>query len=287
MENFDGLHWADAIAVNCFGVRIGIRTTEAGFARSLEHLLPRGYKATSSQRVEQLYSLVVGRPGARKNRQRLNVLYRGSERLAREREISPVLEILQTQIRRTVAETSPRRVFVHAGVVEWGGRAIVIPGRSMSGKSTLVVELIKLGATYYSDEYAVLDEKGFAHPFAKPLSLRKPGSFEAIDHEVAEFGGAEGSKPIPVGLVVVTRYVPGAPWCARELTRGQGLLALLSHAIAARRRPNQVMRTLRHAMAHAGTIKSIRGEASEAAEDLMARVEHYLARRRAYRRSDR
>src|SRR5271166_4764715 len=115
MEKIDGLGWADGIAVNCFGVRIGIRTTRMGFARSLEPLLPRRFKPTSSQTVEQLYSLVVGGPGPRANVQRLNVLYRGAQRLAREREISPVLRILQTEIRQAVAESAPRRVFVHAG----------------------------------------------------------------------------------------------------------------------------------------------------------------------------
>ena len=273
MGSIDRLGWADAIAANCFGVRIGIRTTQAGFARSLEDLLPRDHKATSARTVERLYSLVVRGSGRRANRQPLNVLYRGTQRLAQEREISPVLKILQTEIRREVAEAAPRRVFVHAGIVEWRGRAIIIPGRSMSGKSTLVAEMVKLGATYYSDEYAVFDEKGLAHPFAKPLSLREPGSYEAIDHEVAEFGGTTGSKPIPVGLIAVTRYVPGTQWSARELTRGQGLLALLSHAIAARRKPGRVMQTLNRAVVQTTVLKSIRGEAWETAQALLAQVE--------------
>ena len=47
-------------------------------------------------------------------------------------------------------------------IVTWGrGRAIVIPGRTFSGKSTLVAELVRAGATYYSDEYAVEDETTF------------------------------------------------------------------------------------------------------------------------------
>jgi hypothetical protein len=34
---------------------------------------------------------------------------------------------------------------------------------SYSGKTTLVSELIRAGATYYSDEYAVIDERGRVH----------------------------------------------------------------------------------------------------------------------------
>ena len=71
-----------------------------------------------------------------------------------------------------IAEVARNRVFVHAGVVGWKGRAIVIPGRSYSGKSTLVSELIRAGAAYYSDEYAVFDSRGRVYPFAKPLEMR-------------------------------------------------------------------------------------------------------------------
>ena len=74
-----------------------------------------------------------------------------------------------------VAEEARRGVFVHAGVVGWKGRALVLPGKSGAGKTTLVAELIRAGATYYSDEYAVLDERGRVHPYARPLAVRVDG----------------------------------------------------------------------------------------------------------------
>ena len=55
----------------------------------------------------------------------------------------------------------------HAGVVGWRGRAIVIPGRSHAGKSTLVAELVRRGAVYYCDEFAVLHETGRVHPYRR------------------------------------------------------------------------------------------------------------------------
>ena len=67
------------------------------------------------------------------------------------------LDEIEARIRVQVATSSETRVFVHAGVVGWHGRAIVIPGESRSGKSELVTALVQAGATYYSDEYAVLD----------------------------------------------------------------------------------------------------------------------------------
>ena len=86
-----------------------------------------------------------------------------------------MLEALERDLQLYVAEQALRRVFVHAGVVGWRGRAIVIPGRTMSGKTTPVRALARAGATYYSDEYAVLDERGRVHPYLKPMSIQENG----------------------------------------------------------------------------------------------------------------
>src|ERR671929_229610 len=87
----------------------------------------------------------------------------------------------------------------HAGVVGWQGRAILIPGRSFSGKSTLVAALVRAGATYYSDEFAVLDERGRVHPFPKKLSMRLEGSARPRFAPVEELGGRRGTTPLRVG----------------------------------------------------------------------------------------
>ena len=57
---------------------------------------------------------------------------------------------------------------MHAGAVAWRDRGIVIPGRSHSGKTTLVRALVE-AARYYSDEFAVLDPQGRLHPYPLPL----------------------------------------------------------------------------------------------------------------------
>ena len=273
MEKIDRLGWAESISFKCSGVRIGIRTTERGMFESLEPVLPPGRAPTSSPIVDRLYSLVVGGPGPRPNVHRMNILYNGAARVARHRELTPVLDQLGAEVRRVVAQAAPRRVFIHAGVVAWRGRAIVIPGRTMSGKSTLVAELLRAGATYYSDEYAVLDERGLVHPFAKPLSLRKPGSYEAIDYSLDKFDAVVGVKPLPIGLVAITHYRAGARWRPRVLSAAQGALAMLSHAVAVRRKPKKVIETLRHAVAPALILKGIRGEAAELAADLFSRID--------------
>ena len=122
--------------------------------------------------VQRLYSLVVAQGGDRAGMRRLHVLYADSMRVARGTALDQVLASLETDLHRYTAEATSAMTFLHAGVVGWQGRAIVVPGRSFSGKTTLVREMIRLGATYYSDEFAVVDNSGLVHPFARPLGIQ-------------------------------------------------------------------------------------------------------------------
>ena len=54
---------------------------------------------------------------------------------------------------------------VHSGIVQWNGRALLLPGATHSGKSSLVAELLRRGATCFSDEFALIDAEGRAHPY--------------------------------------------------------------------------------------------------------------------------
>jgi hypothetical protein len=168
-----------------------------------------------------------------------------------------------------VAEAAPRHAFVHAGVVGWRGRAIVIPGSSFSGKSTLTAALVRAGATYYSDEYAVIDSRGRVLPFARPLQLRgSDGRFlEKVSAE--SLGGTSGEKPLPLGLVVETSYRPGCRWRPRRGSSGRGALALMSHAVPILRRPAWTMKLLTRAAQTAVHLKGQRGEAEAVVERIL------------------
>jgi hypothetical protein len=157
-------------------------------------------------------------------------------------------------------------VFVHAGVVGWRGKAILIPGRSHTGKTTLVAELVRAGATYYSDEYAVLDEKGRVHPYLKPLGIREGDDYRQTMYTPESIGGKVGTKPLPVGHVLVSGYKEGARWRPRPISAGQAVLALLDNAVSARRQPEKVMAALKTVASNANALKSERGEASAVSE---------------------
>lgn len=269
MEKLDRLGWAAGQSCVSYGARIGIRVNDPSALESLVERLPPGWKPAPSPVVERLYSLVVGGAGARPNLRRFNVLYGDLEKLARSMEIEQVFESFESNLQLYVAEMARRRVFVHAGVVGWGGRAIVIPGRSFSGKTTLVAELVRGGATYYSDEYAVLDSRGRVHPYPKPMAIREEGMTKQRKYPVQTFGGLSGDKPLPVGMVVVSEYRAGARWRPRLLSAGQGALALLGNTVSARRKPGIALATLERVVLQAPVLKGIRGDAKEMVDAIL------------------
>ena len=272
MKKVDRLGWAVGFSLKSYGVRIGIRSNDpAALDRVCRHL-PSGWENASSPVVDRVYSLLIGGKGPRAKVRRLNLLYGDQVQLARSLDLEMVFETLESDLRLFVAELAKHRVFVHAGVVGWKGKAIVIPGRSYSGKSTLVAELVRAGATYYSDEYAVLDSRGRVHPFSKPLELREEGEFRQTKITATELGGQSGTKPLPVGLVLMTQFKNGARWRPRKLTAGKGVLEMLFNTVSARRCPARALATLERVAAQADVLKGVRGDARKVATAVLERV---------------
>src|ERR1700693_1845499 len=218
MEKIDRLGWAAGIAFTAYGVSVGIRVSDPYVLERVRALLPPGWKPAGKPTVRRLYSLVVGGPTSRPGVRRFNLLYSNAARLVRTHDLEETLTQIETELELYIADRAPRRTFVHAGVVGWNGQAILIPGRSFSGKSSLVNALVKAGASYYSDEFAVLDERGRVHPYPIPLGIR-PGRDGAprMKCRVEELGGVAGVGPLPVGLVLITRYVSGTRFRPRPL----------------------------------------------------------------------
>lgn len=170
----------------------------------------------------------------------------------------------------TVATLAKELVFVHAGVVGWKDRAVVVPGRSLSGKSTLVLSFVERGAHYYSDEYAIFDSEGRVHPYWRLPKLRV-----ASDQKVASslLGGTLSGappKPIPLGWVLISRYEADRRWHPRRLSCGGTLLGLLDNTVPLRCRPEQSVKVLARAVKNAQGFEGMRGEAADFAEQVLA-----------------
>jgi hypothetical protein len=238
----------------------------------LANYLPPGWEPCDDTEVEGLYSLRVGGQSRRKGTRNFNLLYIGAARLARTENLSDALKVLESHLQLLVAANSTEGLFIHAGVVGWRGKAIVIPGRTHSGKSTLVAALVKAGATYYSDEYAIVDEDGLVWPYPRLLSLRSSDGNQDRRCHPEELGGEVGTEPLPVGLIVVTQYEAGARWQARQLSPAKAMLALLDNTVAARTQPHNAMDRLQLIVTRAKAIKSKRGEADEVVQRILEQV---------------
>jgi len=267
LDELDGLHWAAGVTVTAFGVRLGVRVDDAELLPGICRHLPPACRSLDSPAVDHLYSIRSSPPVHATGASRFFQVYSGSERRAGTPNEACALAVLEAAVRFDLAMSATRWTFVHAGAVGWNGRAIILPAECGHGKSRLVEALVRAGATYYSDEFAVIDGRGRVHPFAKPISLRDDRGGRTITAE--EIGGTTGTRPLPVGLIVATRHVPGAPWHPRALSPGEALFALLPHTLRARTAPRQVLRALARTAREARGLEGERGEAGAVAPELL------------------
>jgi hypothetical protein len=171
-----------------------------------------------------------------------------------------------------VAENSPGLVFIHAGAVAFDGAAILLPGRSFSGKSSLTHALVRAGGTYYSDEFALLQPNGDVLPYPRALALRgSDGSFaRRIPIDALP---SVGSGPARVALVAALRYDAELGWAVDEPGAAAGVLALIDNAVAAQSRPAEVLAASAAAMANGRFKRGSRGAADGAARQLIELLE--------------
>ena len=244
-----------------YGVRGSVEADPPELLARARELLPPGWTPAPAAPDEGRFS-ISARDGL------YEVSRDGASRIATP-DLEVGLGVLDAEIRAYVAFHAPERVFVHAGVVAHDGGAIVIPGASFSGKTTLVAALIAAGAVYYSDEYAVLDAGGLVHPYPKPLSIRAGGR-HGDDHPAESLGATVGTEPLPVSLIAVTSFRPGARWRPEPRSAGDGAMALLANTVPARDRPREALAAVSRAAADATVLEGERGGAAEMAAALLA-----------------
>ena len=257
--------FCDEYGIEVFGVRMALGASDPELLSRVAGVLPPRSRPIESDTASWRYGLVHDEAG-------YSVVGACGDGLT-----SPdpdiATQLLDSIVRATIAQRAQDMIFLHAGAVAHRGRAIVLPGLSMSGKTTLVAELVRAGATYYSDEYAVIDRDGLVHPYAKPLSLRQSGLFTPVE----SLGGVAGERAVPAGLVVKASYVPGAEWQPSRVPPAEAVVELLPHTIPVHERPVEALTAVTRLTENARVLAGDRGDAAEVAPRLLAELESTLA----------
>jgi hypothetical protein len=266
MQNLDRLGWAGGVSFVAYGRTIGVRWNVAESPEDVMASLPPQWTPYESQYVEHLLSVrlaLPSRPGLRE----FNLLYAGVRPAARSLRRDEVVVALEQEIQNYLAHQARDRVFVHAGVVGWRDRAVLFPGRSMAGKSTLVAALLAAGATYYSDEFAVLDGKGLVHPYPRRLSLRTPQGARRLTAE--SLGATTGVDAIRAGMVIRTDFRAGSEWRPQRLTPARALVELASYTLPEITQTPMAQNALSRIAETAPAYRGARGEAAATAHSIL------------------
>jgi hypothetical protein len=157
---------------------------------------------------------------------------------------------------------------VHAGAVLIGDKALLLPGASHAGKSSLVAELLRRGAVCFSDEYALLDSEGRVHVYPRALLIRQSNSHQT-PVRAEECGARVADRPAKVGWILALQYDRSGNWEVNQVPQSSALLTLLQntpHVFADR---PQMLPAFQRAVELAECYAGRRGEASDAVEQIM------------------
>ena len=175
-------------------------------------------------------------------------IVRNDDRSSFEVSAPSLVPCLEAEITQFLVRTLSNRVLLHAACVTRGGRAVVMPGESGRGKTTLSATLVRRGCGYLSEELTLVDlSSRTITPFPKAFSL-KPPSFGLLEGLVPDPAGA-GSEPIwhldpedlrpgsvateaaPVDWVVFPFFEAGTDLRLEALTPGETTLGLFENMV--------------------------------------------------------
>ncbi|HET7486623.1 MAG TPA: hypothetical protein VFJ85_01745 [Acidimicrobiales bacterium] len=232
----DQVPWAAEVApVALLGYRVAVRSQDAGLGRFVE-------------------AFVAAFPPADGADIRLDVVAVGGRWVGYENGVRGVTAPTVAAMARTLvfhlnalALAGPTDdVLVHAAVAAKGGRAVLLPGESGAGKTTLVAALALDGWEYLSDEVAPLGPGGaVVAPFPRPLAM-EPGSWPLLPATAGRWpadvpalvddlrlvlpatlrSGGPVTPAVPAA-VVFPEVVPGAPTTLEPLPRAEALARLV------------------------------------------------------------
>jgi hypothetical protein len=265
-RRLDKLPWGLRMSGTAWGARLSVRAGDADLASEIERVLPHGWVTSDDDETRaRTYSLCRAASSTSMDVADGWALFRGYVPIARSPRFEDMMAALEADLQGAVAEHCRGWTFVHAAMVGFNNRAIVLPGASGAGKSTLTAALLRRGASYGSDEYAVFDDNGQIYPFPRRLDVG------------ADYRTVEG--PLPLGMVVAARYEVNGDWSFRTISPGNAVLELIHECPSAAHSSAETLSRLSPLARTVPAYRWARGEADEAADRLLRFAEERLGAR--------
>jgi hypothetical protein len=164
----------------------------------------------------------------------------GREGISRLGSLEETLVSVRYEVVRQLIEARSDLLWLHAGAVARGGRALLIVGPGGVGKSTLATALLDRGFRYLGDDVAPIDlGTGRVVPFpTAPTVWRHPGRWvvpEAVTAlpraDVRVTPRSVARAPVGVAALVFPRYVAAGPSAVERCAPGEAALTLLQQSL--------------------------------------------------------
>lgn len=247
------LPWTHALVIAPYQTRIGIRTNSEHLLNTARSFLLPGWSEQAGDEADYVWSIF-------QDSQHCSLLY--GERLVSQR--LDIWNEFRRYFHLYVGATARNRTFLHAGVVGLDNLAVILPGSSSSGKSTLTKALLELGGVFYSDDLAALDESGLVHAYPKPLSIRTPNGPRLTMPQ--DLGWSLDLPPLKVGMVAHLSFssqIADPSW--RTLSPAQACAQMIANCLSFRTETARDLACFKLLASQAIHLLGVRGEAAPAA----------------------
>lgn len=193
---------------------------------------------------------------------------------------------LQDVTSEALAGACRNGLVLHAAAVAKGQLAVVLPGKTGAGKTTLTAHLVRRGFRYLTDEMTYLPfDSSLVGGFPRPLGLKVSGR-GLVDTErwevlpgssttlvLPEPAPPAGTPETGLGVIVFPRFAAGAAVSAVRLTAAATAMRLMGNLLNARNLDGHGFPEVTAAARRTSGFDLTFGDASEAADEVCGILE--------------
>ena len=134
----------------------------------------------------------------------------------------------------------------HAACIGWGDRAVLVPGGSGMGKTTLTGWLLRRGALFVSDEIVHVDTEGRASSFPRALVFKGANRTSTSPAFVRAhvLGAATAAGPLTIAAILCVERRDRCAFALEPLSRGEAALRLMSALVNAENLEGNALRAV-------------------------------------------